>query len=130
MKTSFFSLIAVAMLAVPALAEDPIEGVWQAPPDAKGQVGHIEIKPCGALICGTIITAYAPDGKEVMTPNIGKRLFWNMRVQGGGKYGAGRVYVPTHQKEYDAKMKLSGNILKVMGCVGPVCQGQTWKRVR
>ncbi|UXX84118.1 DUF2147 domain-containing protein [Roseovarius pelagicus] len=130
MKTTLFSLIAVVVLAAPAFAKDPVEGVWQAPPDAKGQIGHIEIKPCGAMMCGTIIKAYAPNGQEVVTPNVGKRLFWDMSVQGGGNYGDGRVYVPAHRKEYDAKMKLSGNNLKVKGCVGPVCQGQIWKRVK
>ena len=53
-----------------------------------------------------------------------------MRTQGDGNFGHGRVYVPAHKKEYDARMTLNGRSLKVKGCVGPVCQGQTWKRVK
>ncbi len=130
MKKTLFSLLAVILFASPALAADPVEGLWAASPDKKGQIGHIEIKPCGAMLCGTIIRAYAPNGQEVMTPNVGKRLFWNMKPQGRGNYGGGRVYVPAHKKEYDAKMALEGRKLKVKGCVGPVCQGQVWTRVK
>lgn len=129
-RTTILTLISASLFAAPALAQDPVEGIWAAPPDQKGQIGHIEIKPCGESLCGTIIKAYAPNGEEVMTPNVGKRLFWNMEVQGDGHYGGGRVYVPAHKKEYDAKMKLSGRQLKVKGCVGPICQGQNWQRVK
>lgn len=129
-KFTLFLTLVLFSSATIAFAKDPVEGIWQAPPDAKGQVGHIEITPCGTMLCGTIIKAYQPNGAEVMTPNVGKRLFWNMQVQGGGAYGDGRVYVPAHSREYDARMELRGATLKVKGCVGVVCQGQVWKRVR
>lgn len=53
-----------------------------------------------------------------------------MKAQGNGKYGGGRVYVPAHKREYDAKMQLNGGRLIVKGCIGALCQGQVWKRVR
>ncbi|SLN54649.1 hypothetical protein PEL8287_02926 [Roseovarius litorisediminis] len=129
-KKLYLTSLFLIFMTTQALARDPVLGVWQAPPDRKGQIGHIQISPCGSMLCGTIIQAYDPSGKEVVTPNVGKRLFWNMKVEGAGAYGGGRVFVPAHNREYDAAMKLQGQKLSVKGCVGPVCQGQVWTRVR
>jgi len=117
-------------MTLPAMAADPVIGVWAAPPDGKGQIGHIEVAACGTALCGTIIRAYSPEGKQITTPNVGKRLFWDMRPDGKGAYGGGRVYVPAHRREYDAKMEIKGSRLSVKGCIGPICQGQTWTRVK
>lgn len=117
-------------LAGDASADDPVVGVWQAPPDGKGQIGHIEITHCRDRLCGTIIRAFAPDGREIVTPNVGRRIVWDMRAQGAGRYGDGQVYVPIHKRAYDATMKLSGARLILEGCLGPVCQGQVWVRVK
>ena len=61
MKTTLFAALTLIVLVAPGFAKDPAEGVWAAPPDGKGQTGHIEIKPCGAALCGTIIKAYGPN---------------------------------------------------------------------
>ncbi|PWE35388.1 DUF2147 domain-containing protein [Pelagicola sp. LXJ1103] len=124
------SALFVVAVALPAMANDPAIGIWAAPPDGKGQVGHIKVAPCGTALCGTIIRAYSPEGKQITTSNVGKRLFWDMRPNGKGDYDGGRVYVPAHAKEYDAKMQIKGGRLSVKGCVGPICQGQTWSRVQ
>ncbi|MFY9238185.1 MAG: DUF2147 domain-containing protein [Roseovarius sp.] len=120
----------LVFMALPAMAQDPAIGIWAAPPDGKGQVGHIEVAPCGTALCGTIIRAYSPEGKQITTANVGKRLFWDMRPNGKGAYDGGRVYVPAHRKEYDAKMEITNGGLSVKGCLGPICQGQTWSRVQ
>ncbi len=129
-KNFILTAIFVVVGTVSAQAADPVLGIWQAPPDGKGQIGHIQIAPCGAALCGTIIRAFSPNGKPVVTPNVGKRLFWDMQPTGNGTYGKGRVYVPAHKREYAAKMALTGKKLSVKGCVGPVCQGQVWTRVK
>lgn len=106
---------------------DTPAGVWLTQPDAKGQVAYVVSKPCGKGYCGTIARAFDAKGREVTTPNIGKRVFWDM-VPEGSDY-AGRAYVPAHNREYAGRLQVRGNSMKVKGCLGPVCQGQTWKRV-
>ena len=121
----------VAAVAVSAGAQEPALGVWQVPPDAKGQVGHVKIAPCGVALCGTIIRAFGPGGDPITTRNVGKRILWDMQPAGPGAYKSGRVYVPAHDRTYDARMKLrGGRTLSIEGCVGPVCKGQEWMRVQ
>lgn len=119
-------------LAAPALAADPVEGIWQTRPDDNGNFGHVRIEPCGARICGTLVTAFGPGGAQIESPNIGKRLVWDMAPEGGGAYAGGKVWSPDRDKTYNAKMQLSGDTLTVRGCVlgGLACRGQDWARAR
>ena len=112
-----------------AAAADPAKGVWLTEADKKGQVAHVQVYSCGASLCGKIIKAFDSSGKQITTPNVGKRVFWDMASVGGGKY-EGRAFVPAHNKEYAGVMNLKGNQLKVGGCLGPVCMSQKWKRVQ
>ena len=123
------ALIPAALLAAaPALA-DPVLGTWLTGPDRRDQVAHVEIRACGPALCGRIVRAFDPAGVPVVTPNVGRELFWDMRPLGGGAYGGGRVFVPAHGREYDARMRLEGDRLRVEGCLGPICDGQTWTRL-
>jgi uncharacterized protein (DUF2147 family) len=53
-----------------------------------------------------------------------------MEPKGGGKY-EGKVWRPSNNKIYMGKMTLSGNKLKLQGCVagGLLCSSQNWTRV-
>ena len=117
---------ALALLGMPVVAESPV-GVWLTPPDKKGQVAHIVARPCGGALCGTIERVFGPDGAPIRSAALGVRVFWDMRPEGDSYEG--RAYVPAHKREYSAKMRLRGDELKVSGCLGPVCQAQTWVRV-
>jgi len=129
MKLKVLVLSTLLSAPVAAMAE-PALGTWLSPPDGKGQVGHVEVSKCGAALCGTLVRAYDSTGKPVITPNVGKRLIWNMVPQGNGAYDDGEVYVPAFGRNYDAEMRVAGNTLTVRGCLGPVCKNQTWTRVR
>lgn len=117
-----------ASLAAPAFA-DPAVGLWKTEPDRKNLTSHIQIATCGAALCGTVVKAFDAQGQAVQTANVGKRLFWDLKPASGGTYEGGTVYVPLLNVEARAKAKLSGNTLRVTGCKGPVCDGQTWTRV-
>lgn len=122
-------LATVVSIAGGAALADPVQGLWQTEADKKGQVAHVQVYDCGAAaVCGKIVRAFDAGGAEIMTPNVGQRVFWNMQPQGQGAY-EGRAYVPAHDRAYDAGMRLGDNRLKVEGCLGPVCMGQTWQRV-
>ena len=118
----------LTMLCGPVFA-DPALGVWLTEADRKCQVAHVDVHKCGQTLCGRIIKAFDASGQPVTTPNVGKRVFWNMRPVAAGRY-EGRAWVPAHGREYDAEMQLNGNRMLVRGCLGPVCQSQKWARVQ
>lgn len=102
---------AIAMLAGAAQA-DPIEGRWQT---EDGPVAAIAA--CGSAFCIT------GTGKDA-----GKKA-GEMMANGDGTY-AGTITRPKNGKTYSGKAVLSGNSLKVSGCVlgGLFCESQTWRR--
>lgn len=117
-----------AGFAVHAGAESPV-GTWQTPPDANGIFAHIVATPCGAGTCGVIARTYDREGRQVTTPNLGRRVFWDMRPVGGGRW-EGQAYVPLYKRTVPGVMQISGNRARVSGCAGPVCLAQSWRRVR
>lgn len=119
---------AALMMAAPAQA-DVAEGVWKTEPDKKGQIGHVKISQCGAALCGTIISAYDKNGKEIRTKNVGKRIVTQMSETQSGTY-EGRVLVPVIGRTLNGKMQVSGARLKLSGCLAGICDSQTWVRVR
>ncbi|MFC3169614.1 hypothetical protein [Paracoccus fontiphilus] len=48
MKHLLPGLAALALLASPAVAADPLAGTWRTQPGKDGGFGHVEIVPCGA----------------------------------------------------------------------------------
>lgn len=130
MKHLVLGLALAIAQAGPLAAADVAVGIWKTQPDRKSLVSHIEISPCGAALCGVVLRAFDANGVAVSTPNVGKRLFWDLKPEGNGSYGGGTVYVPLLDVTAKAKAKLSGNTLRVTGCKGPVCDGQTWTRLK
>lgn len=119
-----------AVMAGMALA-DPVEGVWQTRKDDNGNFGHVQVKPCGPAFCGTLITAFDGDGKQIESPNVGKRIVWDMVAYPGGLYDDGKIWSPDRDKTYNGDMTLAGDSLSVRGCVLGICRdGGTWKRVK
>ncbi|CUJ89611.1 hypothetical protein RUE5091_00899 [Ruegeria denitrificans] len=120
----------VISLLVPAMAAaDPIVGVWETEPDRKNLISHIKISACGDKFCGQIQSAYDKSGKEVKTPNIGKKLFWDVASEGGGKYGGGDFWIPMVNVDVVPQMTLNGDSLTVRGCEHVVCGHQKWTRL-
>ncbi len=122
---------ALAGTGAPALAADPVVGIWQTRPDDNGNFGHVQIKPCGPAFCGTLIRSFGPDGKPIESRNIGRKIVWDMIAYGNGLYDDGKIWAPDRDKTYDSEMHLSGNSLEVKGCVIGICRsGGVWKRVK
>ena len=130
MKKTGLLLAALLGFSAPALA-DPVDGIWKTKPGDDGKYGYVQIGPCGADICGVIVKAFNAQGQEIESENIGKRMIWAMKPKGDGYYSGGKIWAPDRDKTYKSNMQLSGNSLKVSGCVlgGIICRGQTWKRV-
>lgn len=119
------------IFAASVVAADPIYGLWQTIPDDNGNFGHIEVQDCDGTICGVLMKSFDTAGKSIESDNIGKRIIWNMKSKGDGKYGGGKIWSPDTDKTYASKLELVGDELKVLGCVFIVCRdGGTWTRVK
>ena len=120
-----------ALFGSAAVAADPIEGIWKTKGDDNGHYGQIQIKPCGAAFCGTLIKAYDKDGAPISSPNIGRKIVWDMVAYANGLCDDGKIYSPDRDKTYNGDMTLLGDALSVRGCVLGICRdGGTWMRVK
>lgn len=127
MKTTI--LAAAFALASGAAFADPIEGLWQTQPD-DGAYAHVQIAPCGANFCGTIVRTFNASG-EYQSPNLGKQIVSNMAPKGNGAY-EGKVWRPSNGKTYLGKIALNGTAMKLAGCVagGLICAKQNWTKIK
>lgn len=129
MQRLFCFTLSLLILSALSVSADPLLGLWLTKPDHKGQVAQVQAKPCGMAICGTILRAFDRNGQPVVTPNVGKRVFWDMRPVTPGAY-TGRGWLPLLRAEFDGAIELRGDLLTVRGCVGMLCQSQVWTRVK
>jgi uncharacterized protein (DUF2147 family) len=144
MACRFFVMLAMltALLGAPpakAQAGDPVSGIWLTQAgDAK-----VRVSKCGAGICGVIVWLRDPispttgkpevDDKNpnpalAKRPMIGLGLFSGMRPTGPNKW-SGQIYNADDGQSYASNISLSGpDSLRVEGCVGAFCGGETWSR--
>lgn len=108
------TMLAAALLlaSTAAQAAEPIMGNWKT---ASGETAAIA--GCGASFCVTLKTGkYA--GKQ-----IGK-------LSGTGGTYTGEITDPKDDKTYSGSGEVSGNSLKMKGCVLKIlCKSQTWTRL-
>jgi uncharacterized protein (DUF2147 family) len=125
-------IIAAAILGLAmtgAASADPALGTWKTQVD-DSRYAHVKMQACGAALCGVIVKTFL-NGEDYKSPNLGKTLVIDMKPTGGGKY-TGKVWRPSNKKIYIGKMNVSGNSLKLSGCVagGLICSKQTWSRLK
>ena len=122
-------LAALLCLGAGAALADPLEGTWKTEVD-DGAYAYVVISPCAAAYCGTITQSFHEDGSEYASENKGKKIVIDMVPQGDGAY-EGSVFRPSNGKTYYGTIALSGNSLKLSGCVmgGLICAKQSWSRV-
>lgn len=127
-KSAVAIALAVTLLPFGATFADQALGTWLTEPDRKAQTAHVGVTRCGPALCGTILRAYDKAGRQITTPNVGKRIFWDTVPTSAGQY-QGRAFVPMLGREYPAQMQIKGNRMVVKGCLGPACMSQNWTRV-
>jgi uncharacterized protein (DUF2147 family) len=107
-----FAAAVFSASATYALAAEPIEGNWKT---ASGETAAISA--CGGSFCVTLKT-----GKY-----SGKRIG---KMDGSGNDYSGEITDPAEDKTYSGYGTVSGNRLKMKGCVMSVfCKSQTWTRL-
>ena len=126
-------LIAFGFLAPLSALAGGADGVWKTEADKSGCYLHVKIEPCASnktLTCGTITEAFNAQGKDPGYANLGKPIVKDMQTEASGDYSGGTIWDPQSDKTYKSKMSISGNTMTVKGCIGPICSGQTWTRVK
>ena len=141
--TAFIIAIAAAWLATPSAraqgAGEPT-GVWLT------QAGdaRVKVSKCGGGLCGVIVGLKDPidpaTGKPQVDdknpnpglkkrPMIGLSLFSGMQPSAPNKW-SGQIYNADDGGTYASSISMAGpDALRVEGCVGALCGGETWTRV-
>ena len=134
--------IFAALLAAPSVkaqAGGDASGVWLTQAgDAK-----VRVSKCGGGICGVVVWLREsinpatgkpqlddknPNPALAKRPVIGLALFTGMHASGPNKW-SGEIYNADDGKSYHSNISVSGaDALRVEGCVGPLCGGETWTR--
>lgn len=134
------SLAALGLLATTgfALAADP-SGTWRLD---NGKV-TVKVRECGGEICANIVGLKEPtykDGKPKIDrynknpalrsrPLMGLAVLSNMKPTGDNTW-AGNIYNADDGRTYSATMTLSGNTMKLKGCVaGIFCKTNTFRKL-
>ena len=137
MRTLFLAAVALT-ITVPLAAAEPVIGRWLT----AEKTGVVEIAPCGAKLCGTIVRLTGPprggaDPRDANNPNpaLRSRRIVGLPILTGftarESDWRGQIYDPNSGKTYRSIVKLGArNTLEVKGCIGPFCRTQVWTRVR
>ncbi len=142
-RFGFIVAIVMALLAAPTAraqsAGEPM-GVWLT------QAGdaRVKVSKCSGGICGVIVGLKDPinpaTGKPQVDdknpnpalkrrPMIGLPLFTGMQASGPNKW-SGQIYNADDGSSYASSVSVTGpDTLRVEGCVGALCGGETWTRV-
>ncbi|SFJ56109.1 DUF2147 domain-containing protein [Bradyrhizobium sp. Gha] len=104
---------------------------------------RVKISKCGGGLCGVIIwlkepydTATGQPATDSKNPNptlakrsmIGLPLFSGMQPAGSNKW-SGQIYNADDGSTYASSITVTGaETLRVEGCVGALCGGETWTR--
>jgi uncharacterized protein (DUF2147 family) len=142
-RLTLITAILAALLAAPlARAQGTAEptGIWMT------QAGdaRVKVSKCGGGICGVIVGLREPidpatgrpavDNKNpnpslATRPIIGLPLFTGMHPSAANKW-SGQIYNADDGNYYASSISLAGqDTLRVEGCVGALCGGETWTRV-
>lgn len=125
-----------AAIASPALADDPVEGLWLV----QAGTAKVKVAPCASdktKMCGQVAWLKTTGAKDANNPDaslrgrpiLGMLMIRDFKSAGPGKWTGGKIYDPNSGKTYGSKMTANPNgTLKVEGCMAVVCQAQTWKR--
>lgn len=125
-------LLAVALVASPALAASPIEGRWTNP----ARSVTVRIAPCGGgSLCGRVVSASPKAQAKAAaagTPRlVGTELMSRLEPIGEGAW-RGDFFVPDRNVRAPGELRLLGpRALEIEGCAmgGLVCKTQQWTRV-
>ena len=138
-RFTILSVLLVALLGATAAHAQSADGIWLTQAgDARVKIGK-----CGGGICGHIVwlrephdTATGQPATDSKNPNpalarrpmIGLPLFNGMQPSGPNKW-SGQIYNADDGSTYASSVTvISADSLRVEGCVGALCGGESWTR--
>ncbi|MDE5441585.1 DUF2147 domain-containing protein [Bradyrhizobium sp. CSA207] len=139
-RFAVLTVFLAALSGAPAYAQSAdASGIWLTQAgDARVKIGK-----CGSGICGVIVwlrephdTATGQPATDSKNPNpalarrpmIGLPLFSGMQPTGPNKW-SGQIYNADDGSTYASSITVAGaDSLRVEGCVGALCGGETWTR--
>lgn len=130
--------IAAALFATgtAAAAPSPLAGRWLTD-DGKAVM---EIAPCGAALCARIdrflVAEPAGGARDTKNPDkalrtrklVGINILTGLKPDGSG--WAGKGYSPEEGRHFNAAVTVTGNKLKLQGCVAIFCRTVGWTRAK
>lgn len=128
------ALLAASLLTgAPAASQPPLSDVVGLWIDHTGR-GAVEIKPCGATLCGHIAwlkDPNQPNGKPLVDkkgrPVCGLQIIGEVKRQSDGSWDGGWIYDPEEDEQYSVELKLkSADSLQVLGYLGVKLLGETY----
>ncbi len=130
---------ALALMATPALAAAPIEGMWNTPVEH----GVIEIYKCGEAFCGHVVNSDIikanPNQTDERNHDSSLRsrplkglVILNGFTGGPKEWKGGSVYNPEDGGTYHGSIVVEdADTLKLTGCIiVPLCKTQVWHRAK
>ncbi|WP_333605847.1 DUF2147 domain-containing protein [Novosphingobium sp.] len=131
---TWFAVIMVAD-SVGAEAEPSVYGRWLT----DDRSGVIQIEPCGATICGTLVRVLDPtapthdinnpDPKLRIRPLVGMTILSGLK-RADGRWRGGQAYDPKAGRIYRAAIAVGPSArLNVTGCILFLCQTRHWTRI-
>ena len=133
------AMLTALLIAVPAVALDPIAGKWKTVDDKTGKVmSDVQLYEQGGKIFGKITELAEPNdaqgkakictkcaGADKDKPIVGLVIIKELSV-GGDRYKNGTITDPEDGKIYKAEVWSEQGKLKVRGYLGPFYKTQTW----
>jgi uncharacterized protein (DUF2147 family) len=128
--TAAFFVAGQSALAQPAAAD--AFGVWRNPKDNV----RVEIRPCGAAACGTVVWASAKaqaKAREAGTVSlIGTQVLKNLELDERRGIWRGKVFVPELNRNFTGVAEpVDATRLRAKGCIvgGLLCKSQIWTKI-
>ena len=145
--TNRFALGIIALAALLGATTAQAQGVGEPAGIWQTQAGdaRVKVSKCGGGLCGVIVSVRdkidpatgkpAVDDKNPNPalknrPMVGLTLFSGMRQVAANKW-SGTIYNADDGGSYASNVSVAGpDQLRVEGCVGAICGGETWTRSR
>jgi uncharacterized protein (DUF2147 family) len=134
-------MLLVALLAAPPAGATPDTAIGKWRTETRNAI--IDIRTCGASICGTLVTSDGIAANPALADSKNKDDALRARplkgitmlsgfARDGAGWSGGSVYNPDDGGTYKGKLTpTDADHLAVRGCiVWPLCKTQTWTRVR
>lgn len=117
------SIVACCGAALPALADNPVFGVWQRDTGTS----RLHIAPCGDKVCGVIVWVRDKDSPT----RVGMKVFYDAE-QTRPNVWSGKAFNPEDKQTYAGEMAVIDNRLTATGCVlgKLICKTVYWTRTK